>query len=188
MGQLDFFLKKTEKIDFIEFAISKGCKIIPDINYSSDSYIVLETSKDFAECNETSQFFLINDKYTLFPMEMRPIEKNGLRVYYISQRQGGPAINFYSPNTIEDSNGMIGHGHIAYYPFYYTGPAQIKAPDDLKTIYNLFVSFIKKRSKRISLPKRSYWVGNSTIESIKEGKLGLVSSGDFDLTEIAKGL
>ena len=188
MPEFDFILNKDEQVEFMQFALSNGCQLIPGIHYDNSNYLVLKTIESFLLHFESSKFHLINEKYTLFPIEMRSFEKGGERVFYINERYGGPAIDFYSPNLIEGEKGLIGPGFIAFYPSYYTGKAKISAPDDLKSIYKLFVSFIKKRSKKISLTKRTFWIGNNTIELVKSGKRTLVSIGDFDLTEIAKGL
>ena len=188
MAQLDFILNKDERNEFMKFAISVGCKIVPDIHYSTANYLVLETVADFLSYSGNSKFFLINERYSLFPLEVRWFEKDGERKFYVSQRYGGPAIDFYSPYIRETERGIMGHGFIAFDPSYYLGSARVTTSDDLKSIYASFVSFIKKRAKKISLLKRIYWVGNHTVELVKSGERTVASSGDFDMTGMVRAL
>ncbi len=188
MAQLDFILNKEEQVEFMQFAISIGCKIIPDMHYNSANYLTIETIDGFLRYFGGGKFFLINEIYSLFPLEMRWFEKEGERKFYITQRYGGPAIDFYSSSLIESTESRVGTGFIAFYSSYYTGSTTIAAPADLKLIYKLFSSFIKGRSKKISLAKRSYWVSNRVIELVQNGELSLMSSGGDDMIKIIRSL
>lgn len=180
MAQLDFFLCKDEKLELIEFCLENGCSLVPDFKYGTNIYTTLTSAAEYLDYyNKSLLFFIIHEDYTLYPLQMRAFEKDGMKKYFIDQRYGGPTIDFYSPSLAEIEDNRIGPGFVGIYPFYYHNDEKFIPPPAIKDVYKLISSFIKKRCTRVKLQKRYYWVGNRTIELLRDGKCKMV-----DFTEV----
>lgn len=56
--------------------------------------------------------------------------------------------------------------------------------DELKKAYNLLTSYIRKKSTKVKIDKKIYWIGVNTIQRVKEGTLEFVEMDGFDWAAI----
>jgi hypothetical protein len=184
MPQIDFFLNEDERIQLIQYAFKIGCKVIPDLHYHNDEFetaIDLESYLKF--CSDSPFLFLINKKYSFYPLEFDFYEETNTRIYFIKKRYGGPSIDFFSPIIGEKEDNTIGPGYIGIYPFYFHNNRKIVPTKELTDVYNLLSSFIRKISIKVELVNRIYWVGNTTIKRAKKGGIKLVPISDINILE-----
>ncbi len=185
MAELNLFFNLKEREDFVRYCFNQECIIVPDSDYEDNSYYLIKNMEQYLNyIEECVGFFIISDKYKRFPLEMRSFEKNDQKKYYIRQRYGGPSIDFYTPFFAEKKYNKVGPGLISIYPFYYHYNEKFIPDDELKRVYNLLVSYIRKKSKRVKIGKKNYWIGIDTIERVKEGRLGFVEMDGFDWATI----
>lgn len=186
MAQIDFFLCEEERLDLIKFAFQQRYRIVPDKHYGSGEYKVAETLEDYSSfAKDSALLFLLHDSYTVYPLVMDFIEKEGGRRYYIKQRYGGPTIDVYSPVFGERENRTIGSGFIGIYPFYYAEAGGKLTPDPaLKVQYEQWKTVVRKMGVRIKMGSRSYYVGRRSIEKVRRGELKFVES-TFDILQLA---
>jgi hypothetical protein len=95
-------------------------------------------------------YALFHKQFILILPEMDSVEKNNGVNYYIKQRCGGPTIDVYTPII------------------------------ELKTMYKTLGDYIKKKSKRIQIEKRTYWIGKKTIALAKKGEFSFLQIGSYN--------
>ncbi|RKR84186.1 hypothetical protein BDD43_4413 [Mucilaginibacter gracilis] len=185
MAEMNFFFNLKEREGFINYCFDNDCVIIPDSNYEDNSYYLIKNINQYhGYMKECVGFFIVSDKYKQFPLEMRSFEKDGKLNYYIRQRYGGPSVDFYTPIFAEMESNKIGPGLISIYPFYYHYNEKIIPGNELKQTYNLLISYIRKKSTKVKIGKKNYWIGINTIEQVKAGILEFVEMDGFDWATI----
>jgi hypothetical protein len=185
MAEMNFIFNLKEREDFVKFCFEQAFSIIPDIGYEDNSYYLIKNIEHYHEyMNESVRFFITCDKYQAYPLEMGSYKKDDKNIYYIMQRYGGPSIDFYTPFFAEKKYNKIGPGLISVYPFYYHYNEKLIPNNELKKAYNLLISYISKRSKKVKIGKKNYWIGINTIERVKEATLGFIEMEGFDRTTI----
>lgn len=172
MPQLDFYLDEKDKIDLISFIFSEGGYIIPALNYETPAYSIIKSTDEYRSfVNRSNLFFIVHDSYFREPLTWETVNKEGKELFYIPQRVGGPTIDFYSPGIIDrDSTRFIGQGNISHYTSYQSSvrKSNLEAPETQKIFYKKLCGQIKK-GFAIKVSKRAYWVGNKTLESLRNG-------------------
>ncbi|MBB3057921.1 hypothetical protein [Mucilaginibacter gotjawali] len=182
MAEMNFFLNLNEREDFVKFCFDNAFTIIPDMQYEDNSYYVIKILGHYRKyMNECVRFFIISEKYKAYSLEMDNYEKDNKRIYYIMQRYGGPSIDFYTPFFAERNYNKIGPGSIGIYPFYYHYNEKFIPDSELKNAYNLLISYIRKKSKKVKIGKKNYWIGINTLESVAEGTLEFVEMDGLDV-------
>lgn len=182
---MNFFFTLSEREGFVKFCFDNGFAIIPDMQYEDNSYYVIKNLEHYRNyMNEYVRFFIISEKYQAYPLEMDNFEKDNKKVYYIMQRYGGPSIDFYTPFFAEKKHDKIGPGLISIYPFYYHYNEKFIPDNELKKVYELLTSYIRKKSKKVKIGKKNYWIGINTMERVKEATLEFVEMDGFDWTSI----
>lgn len=185
MPQFDFVLCEDERNLVIEFCFSTGCEIVPDTYYDTGKYITVSNKEEYLkDDNARPLIFLVNSKYTNYPLEMKEIIRNGNKKYYIKPRQGGPAIELYSPVIGERENRIVGPGFISFYPFYYKGEEKIFPNDEFKKTYQAIKAFIAARSVKVALTKRTFFFGKDTAEKCRAGSLNLLPISGLNLLDL----
>ncbi len=173
MAELGFYLTYQDKLNFFNYLLSKKFTLIPDLNYNTKSYHEIDNIKGVKPYLRLhSIIFIKHIDYFISPLEMRKIMKDSKEKYYISQRNGGPTIDFYSTSEITKNDmKSIGPGSLSYYStFWNTKTMQNeKAPSILKTFYHDMSKFIKSISYNLKLVNRNYWISKNVIEKIKDG-------------------
>lgn len=183
--QIDFILSEKERKDVIQYALKNGCKIIPSCHYAIEKYRIIESIDQYLKhSQEVPLLFFINDKYSVYPLEMDFFQKDKEKTWFIKQRYGGPTIDFYSPVIGEKTEKTIGPGFIGVYEYYYHGNSKISPNTELINLFKAFMSYIKSISKPIALSNRTYWLGNYTAEQVISGNLKLQPISGIELANL----
>ena len=185
MPQLDFYLEEQDKIALMTFIFSEGGYIIPLINYTQPSFTTIRSIEDYLPfVNQSLSFFIGHDSYFIYPLTWGSLEKQGTEYFYLRQRIGGPTLDFYSPGFINKTGvHFIGQGNISYYPSFQNSEegTNLQPPEELRLLYKKLCIRIKK-SVAIKLDKRTYWVGENAIVSLRNG-VKLMNVSDKTLEE-----
>jgi hypothetical protein len=172
VAELDLYLTENDELPLVAAAFQAGCKLIPDLHYASARYDSLNALEDYKLFRtRTRQFFLLSEKYSKCPLEMRLIEKEDKSVYYIGGR-GGPTIAFLGGGLFnEDASKFIRPGFISYSPRYENTAKKTmeKPPAELIETYQALVKSIKKFTARIKPGNRVYWLGPDARKEVENG-------------------
>ena len=120
MAQVEFYMNTQDKIDFVNYVISVGFSLVPSIHYPQKKYHVINKTEDYLPYSKQHMTFsLIHKTYNSCPLELRPIEKNGKKLFYIMPKNGGPVIEFYHHFDRKINNKQhIGAASLSYYSNY----------------------------------------------------------------------
>jgi hypothetical protein len=184
MAQLDFFLCREERIELANLILGMGLEMIPDLEYELSNYVSLDSIDKYVEYVDKNELiFIINRKTFKYPFVFGTFEKRGVKKYFIRQRYGGPTIDFYYPGLMEKEN-KIGPGFISNYPFYYDEHGDKFYPsDEDKEVFKILSRFISKNSRSVKLTKRTFWIGNKSIDLCKNSGFHLVDIGGKNLLD-----
>ena len=146
--------------------------LIPDIDFNDPVYIEITDLSGFENCKSlTRLFYIVFSDYLMTPLEMKQIQKNGQLKYYISQRNGGPTIDYlrsaiYEKNdTVYVSSGMLGY-HQTFWD--HTKRMNVKRPNSLVTHFNQMKSYIRKHSVMKFSNERKFFIGNELHFSLSQ--------------------
>jgi hypothetical protein len=185
MPQLDFILSEKERLDILEFGFKNGCRIIPNLSYTSDKYNVIVDIEEYVKnCEEVPLLFLINNRYTFYPLKLDFFESEKTKTWFIKQRCGGPSIDFFSPIIGEKKENIIGPGYIGIYEYYFHDKEKIVPNAQMINIFESFKSYIKSISKPVKLTNRTFWVGKYTIEQVLKGKFKILPISGNEIIEL----
>jgi hypothetical protein len=172
MPHLDFYFNDEERIELVDYILSKGSKIIPDKKYLTKEYEVIRSVDDYIvsmkerECS----FFILDEGYTFEELSFSSVELEvGLR-YYINQRHGGPYIDicFYlgyaSDAIIPCKRSNIDHYSKFMYNYSYD---EFKTPEALKAYYKDLSKFINKKCQKIKKDGFNFVVSKEVLKTIK---------------------
>ena len=173
MPELGLYLVEEDEYSLVQLAFDEGCDLIPDLHYNSQRYEKISTLEGYRQYRiRTRLFFLVSEKYFCCPIEMCRIEKDERHVYYISQRSGGPTIQFLGGGLFE-KNGQkfIRSGSIAYYPTYWntTTLQKEKPPSGLPSVYNVLRRGIKRDAIRIKPGLSEFWLCAHARKELLDG-------------------
>ena len=102
-------------------------------------------------------FLLERDDFSRYPLELRPITRAGVRMWYPSTINGGPAIetHFYFPYERDGRRiipcSLIAHSRVIVNP---TTRTKEPAGDAVKAAFNTLVAPLKRRFQRVRSAKR----------------------------------
>ncbi|MEO5583681.1 MAG: hypothetical protein ABIR66_13405 [Saprospiraceae bacterium] len=185
MPQFDFIINEKERIKVIQFAFKNGCKIVPGGHYQTNTYPEITNISGYEKnCKDDPLLFLLNEKYSFNPLEFDSFTKENKKTFFLQQRHGGPAIDFFSPIHGERQNKIVGPGLIAIYPTYYVGDKTVVPNKEFKDIYNLLTGYIKRISIKIELNIRTFYLGNNTAQQAKRKELTILPISDIDILKL----
>jgi hypothetical protein len=163
MPQFDFYFNDEDRKDLFNFIQLKGGKLIPDLLYKSDEYIVISDYDEFLNYieNESTHFLLIDEKFLIEPLLLtknRFIEETE---FGINQRKGGPYIDIsfykgYSDDSIIACKKSVVDIYSKF--IYLKNSDEFKATEDLKAYYNEIVSYIKGKCTSVKIDNKKYWI------------------------------
>jgi len=171
MAEISFYINDKERTELIEFILSKGTEVVPDILYPTKRYKVISSVEHYISAMEKDmcKYFLLDDNYTFEPLDFLEIDFESGNQYKISQRIGGPYIDLsfylgYSDDaTIPYKRSWLDH----YARFiHYKSYEEFKAPEELKAYYKEIVKFIKGKCKSVKKNGRTYWVSKEVLKEI----------------------
>lgn len=173
MPELTLYFSKKDEREFVRYVLEHGAWLVPDLDYRKPKYMVIRTEKTYQAFRRRSGlFFVLRDSYFQSPLEIGSVEKRGKIIHYISQRNGGPTIEFLpSIEFRERAHKYISMGSIGHYPTYWNtiSCSMEKPPEALRSFYKFLVKWIKRKSIRIKPGVRTYWVGKHAVEAVRRG-------------------
>jgi hypothetical protein len=191
MPELNLYMTEKDERRAVTFAFEQGCEFIPDLHYPSNRYELISTTNQYLRCRvRTRLFFILSEKYYCCPLEMRRIQQNGRRFHYISQRSGGPTIQFLAGGSFEaQGQEFIRSGAIGYYPTYWnTLESEMQKPSArLVSTYKSLALQIRQIATRIKLGRSIFWVGDDARRAALTGAK-LVGFEKFEASEIITAL
>ena len=172
MAQVTLFQTIDDELRFVEFVLTIGLGIVPNVKYPSPKYEILGNIKDYTKLRDQAySFFLISESFIRFPLEIKRLRMpSDETIYYISPMHGGPALQFHSGGIIEeDGTKFIRQGGLSYYPAYWVDGEAHKPSAELIKVYKSLVANLKKSSIRIKHGKMVFWIGNEAEKAIRNG-------------------
>ncbi len=179
MPELGFYFDESDISDVVQRCFDEGAFLVSDRNYNEprhDEINNLSEFKSYREAGGPNLFFIISYAYFDCPLEMRPMVKDGLQKYFISQKNGGPTIDLYCPRTFsKDGAEFIPACSISHHSTYWNTKRQRMArpPESLKALYKKLTKAIKERSIVTKSKHRAFLVGQGALTHLAAGsKLG----------------
>jgi hypothetical protein len=173
MTELGILLTSSEERSLVEFVLSKGAFLVPDIDYSSGEYVAIRSLSDFLRYRAATRlFFIVHEDYLIAPLEMRQTVKGGNLVYYVMQRNGGPTIDFLSTvEFTENSEAKVNPGYVAYHRTFWNPKIgeNEKPPNSMVRLFGEIRSFIRNMATAAKLGKRTYLIGEEMNAALKRG-------------------
>lgn len=173
----------------VRFILSNGACLIPDLDYSQKQPALLTNESLFLAARlSVRHFFIIRDDYLKMPLEMRRIQKGGRIVYYISQREGGPTVDFLGGGIFtRGTERFIRPGSLSHYPtFFDTQDERFqKMPKEIVTFFAQLVTHLKKSYRRIKPKKVTFWLSPNALNEL-QGGAKLVGLEDLSAEEILR--
>jgi len=183
MPQLDFYISNAEKTMLVNLIFEMNGTLAVDSDYILPQYTILKNIheyRNFAE--ENNLFFILHESYLKYPLQIRPFNRGEQTFYYISQRYGGPSIDFYTTGLLD--NNRIGSSNISYYSYFYDNKNQkVKPPQELLDFYNILTKFIRKNSLPYKMKVRKYLISKQLILDVINDKVELIDISKSDLLE-----
>lgn len=187
MSQIDFLFCEQERVEFVQFAFKQKCMAIPDMHYNRPTYYSASNLEEYnAYCKDSPLLFLLNEAYSIHPLELSSFEKDNATNYFIQQRHGGPSVDFYSPVIGEKENKVVGPGFLGIYPYYYHNTIKFEIGAEIKNIYKVLGDFIKSRSTKVQMAKRTFWLGEETIEKANNKEFNLLPISGVNVLDLVK--
>lgn len=173
MPELTLYFAEKDEIEFMEFVLQQGAWLVPNLDYERAECALIQSEETFQAYKRRCRLFhILRDSYYCSPLEFRSVEKRRRMIYYVSQRNGGPTIDYVrSVGFREQGRRFISTGFLAHYPTYWDTlkHSMEKAPEPLRDFYTLLATWIKKNSVRIKPVSTTYWVGRHAVEAVRRG-------------------
>jgi hypothetical protein len=174
MAEFDCFLILDEYIDLLEGALGAGFRLILDKNMRELKYeYVSERSavRDLINPNQKA-FLLERDDFSRYPVELRPIQRDGIPIWYPQAVNGGPVIEtrFYFPFE-RDGERTVPCSSIAYSSMIVNPATREREPagDSIKEAFNSLVLPLRKRSRKVRSKKRTAYVTDGVQAMLDAG-------------------
>ena len=167
---MEFYFNDNDRKELFNFIKFKGGRFVPDVLFNSEKYVIISNEEEFDKYqrNETTHFFLLDDKYFIEPLTLSQNKYINEPNFYVNQRKGGPYIDFsfyrgYSDNSPISYNTSM----IEIYPkfIHYNNYNEFQATSALQEYYKDLINYIKGKCTIIKKQRKKYWV---SIEVLKE--------------------
>jgi len=178
MAQIAFYFSDREMRDLVAYALSRGFRFIPNLDYPRRTYEILHDVDAIVQCRRTERrllWFLIRDDYSKWmplPMHLRGGTQDK---YCIDQKQGGPTIDLcWSGDWVyEDGKRIVIPGGISFYARFWNPLLKIeeRATDEVRSAYSDLAKWVKSHSIRSDQPKGQIgaWIGPEAAKAWKRG-------------------
>jgi hypothetical protein len=174
MPDVTMYMTDDDEARFIRFILEEGAWLVPDLDYSEPRVVKITALESYELYRQklVRKFFIQKDEFNQSPLELRSISKNNKMVHYISQRQGGPYIDF-SGGGIFEAEGFryVRPGECGYYPTYWDTLLRKNqvAPKALRIFYSVLKKFLLQEAKRLLNTKTRPWVLSFAIVAMQNG-------------------
>jgi len=186
MPETGFVLAEPDELLLAKAILDMGAVLVPDLDYPTDEHARIGDIHSFvAHRSLTRLFFVLHPSFQEASLEMREILKDGKQVWYVEQRNGGPAINLLLCVVFsEDQQERISEGSVHHNPIYWCLASNRPAPISLKQFYAGIVKILKSEAQRQKIGKRNYWVGQATSIALASGQLRLGFGPELAATQL----
>lgn len=168
MPQFKFYINDEERKDLINYILSKGTKIIPDLLYNTDNYVNLANTSEFFDYLNKEQvgFFLLDDSFKIEALTMPRNRFTEEPKYAIYQRKGGPYIDAsfylgYADDAILHYKCCILEHYARF--IHLDSSEEFYATEALKSYYNDLVIYIKSKCKLVKKAGKSFWISKQVL-------------------------
>jgi hypothetical protein len=171
MPELSTFMTPDDFFEIVSECLAAGCGIVPDRNELVPEYRefrTIEQVRAVAETRLVAGWFIVSPRWERCPLEMSSFEKDGIRQYFVSQRNGGPTIDLCAWSLVGNpARNFVAGGFVSHYPHFWNWKTNQneKPAKELVACYRTLCSHIKKNSVRVQPGKHSYFVTRRTVES-----------------------
>jgi hypothetical protein len=170
---MDLFVSEQDLESLAGVVLSNEGLLVPDMRYSAPVYSEIADIPTLRKVRpEARLFFVLHKSYLVTPLEMRCFSGEGTAMWYIVQRNGGPSIDIFCPGQVETaSSKIIGQGYMGYHPTFWN-PSTARneqPPPALKQMYALLQRHIKQHATRVTLAKRTFWIGQDAVRLSRLG-------------------
>jgi len=181
MPQLDFYISLEEKTKLVDLIFEMKCTLAVDSDYIHPQYTLLKNIHEYHNFAEgTNLFFILNEKYVKYPLQLCPFNRDEQTFYYIPQRYGGPSIDFYTTGLLD--NNKIGSSNISYYSYFYDDKNErFKPTQELLDLFNILTKFIRNNSLPYNMKVRKYLISKKLILDVINDKVELINIPKCDL-------
>lgn len=94
MAEISLYLTENNELPIVMYALELGCRLVPDLHYSTPNYESLRTVECYKRSRASTRALLPYSRTFLGrPLELRRIEKENKTVYYI-ENADRPSIYF----------------------------------------------------------------------------------------------
>ncbi len=185
MAQIDFFMTDEDELEFVEFVFRETqIRFVPKLKYSSKEHIELTNIDEYIESREKRfrdygrrialWYFLVSEEFNFTGFDFSKIDWDDGRITYsVIQRNRGPYIDFDSHNYYEENGEKrIVPASISIYSNFWDPDEEVnvKAPQELRDVYNKLVKYVKKMSYKTTPVKTSIiWATKRAAELYEKG-------------------
>ena len=178
MAECDFILPEEEQRELVRYILAQGAKFVPCLRYRTKVHEQLSEMAPILRIINTDRligpFLLMHERFSREPPALSPSVWMGRRWYTVDMRYGGPYLDLF-PCSFRRARvpPLVTAGSVGYYPRYYLngGEREVRAPDELKSMYRVITRFIQKRCIKFVAGKvnRVYWVAPRIMEECRKG-------------------
>ena len=189
MPELQLFMTGRDEVELVKFVLSEGAGLIPDLDYPRPKLELVSNGSEFVSARAlTRHFFIVRDDYFKMPLQLRKIEKQGKLAYYITQRKGGPTVDFLASGIFtRDGGTFIRPGMVSHYPTFFDDQKGCfqKTPKELIGFYRDITHFLKESYVRVKPKKVAFWLSPDAQSELRQGAK-LIGLEDLSAEEILK--
>ncbi len=184
MPEIDLLFTPGEERRLIEHVLAVGGWFVPDLDYDSPEPARIDTFDEYLQHRRmTRSFFALHPTYFAAPLEMKPVQKEGTLKYFISKRNGGPAIEFLSTVEFEEAGRQsVNAGFLAYHTTFWNQVTSRneKLPRALLSLFRSLTGLVKRSASSRKIGSRRFWIGREMESFIARGDkvLGIRMSSD----------
>ena len=176
MPDLVMYLTEDDQRRFVDFVLGTGAFLIPDMHVENPSFptIVSLAQYESYRARLVSKYYIQRDDFTRFSPTARSIQQDGRMIYYVSQREGGPFVDFSGGGTHQENDcTVVRAGGFGHYPTYFQADVEYPAPETLKRYHAELRKYLLRGAMRLGRTKTKPWILAGAVEAIHSGgKLG----------------
>ncbi|WP_312508875.1 hypothetical protein [Chryseobacterium culicis] len=167
MPDTSYYIDDHSRVKLFDYILSLNGKIIPDLNYSDENFIIISCSDQFLDFidHKTVRFFIISDKFSEEELVMKKNRFSETPIYNIVQRMGGPYIDFALYRGFSESAKVpFKRTDIGYYTkFLDKNDLSIEhiTNNNVKVFYNEMIKFVRGMCDMRQVDGKKYYIDKS---------------------------
>lgn len=179
MAELRIGFVEQDYDALIRWLLDQGAWFVPEGPYDTDFYaVVSDPAVLHPWLIDTFPVFICHDSFFRQPLEMT-LTEGGIYQgrYFVSQREGGPAIHFFcGVKAAFLDRKIVPMGYISHWSKYLNHRAGEDEPasPELKAFFRDIASYIRNNGLKLSVHNMVYWIGQHAVRALAGGyKLGI---------------